>query len=80
MSCQPNEHKYNVHKEIEVPTGKYLVKKGTNADITRYGVIADALHGVEELMTNAYVLVCEKCGDIKVEVVKPVPNSEKEEA
>lgn len=60
-------HKFIAYKEIQVPNGKYLVKKDLGIDVKKLstGVGEFFPDDVKELYDLCLILYCSSCGEIK---------------
>lgn len=68
-------HKFKPYKEIEIPNGKYLVKKGSTipVDFIEKGFIDN---NVRVLTQPCLILYCELCGDVNIEKLAPTGQKE----
>ncbi len=65
-----HKHKYFVYKELEVPTGQYLLD-GKVEDVGKYGVIAsEDPSSITPMTKTCLIIVCEICGNVKIKVLR----------
>ena len=64
------KHKYNYIKEVDVPTGRYLVETKEAFAYKKLDEMPIDQNYLREETVKGGLSVCERCGDIQVKVLK----------